>query len=296
METVSSKLLMEHWQLRQEDKKKHPEKYRLKSTGLRSLDAALGGGVEYGNFVIYGGQQKVGKSMLLQHTAKAFGRSRDPFIFFSAEMTNMALATRIVCSVSGVEKDKVRRIEWSDADWKDMQRAADEIAQYPGYWNYGFSTLAQIEKVLNDIEAKENVEITTIFADYFQLMTHPGRKVRSEELELISHGFKRLALQRGRPLLVFVGAQLNRQSIRSNIIDANSFMGTGALERDMDVGVIISNAKDEMGKVLPQYRDLTIVGSRETDVGSCRVRFNGSTSSFSDMDETIQNIDMSFWS
>lgn len=296
MQTVRSNTLMEHWLLQQEDKKKHPEKYRLKSTGLRSLDNALGGGVEYGNFVIYGGRQKIGKSMLLQHTAKTFGRSGEPFAFFSAEMTNMAMATRLVCSVAGLDKNRIRRIEWNEAEWISMQNAAAEISLYPAYWNYGFNTLEHITKTLDRIEKEENVVVRIVFVDYFQLMSHPGRKVRSEELEMLSHGMKQLALNRKMPMIIFAAAQLNRQSIRNQIVDANSFMGTGALERDMDVGVIVNEVKDDMGKILPQYRDLVVVGSRETSIDTCRVRFNGSTASFADVNESLQEVDMNFWS
>lgn len=295
METLTSQLLIEHWKTFQKDREANPELYKLRSTGLRSLDNILGGGVEYGNMVIYGGAQKIGKSTLLQCTAQAFGRRGEPFIYFSGEMTNMAMATRLICAVSGVDKGRVRRIALDDLDWREIVTAEKEIAEYKGWWNYGFSSLKQIEYVLGELEEKAGVDVRTIFVDYIQLMEHPGKRTRAEELEDLSHSFKRMSINRKKPMLVFIAAQLNRQSIRGQIVDANSFLGTGALERDMDVGIIITSAKDDTGRVLDNYRELVVVGSRETAISHCRIRFNGATSALADVDSVGATIDLDYW-
>ena len=295
METINSKTLIEHWNTYQRDRHANPELYKLRSTGLQGLDHILGGGVEYGNMVIYGGAQKIGKSTLLQCTAEAFGRRDEPFLYFSGEMTNTAMATRLVSSVSGVDKGKMRRIELDDIDWRLIDDAETTISKWSGWWNYGFSTIAHVKKILDETEKASGVDIRVLFIDYIQLMEHPGRRTRTEELESLSHAFKRMTIEREKPILVFIAAQLNRQSIRGQIIDANSFLGTGALERDMDVGVIITNAKDEAGRVLENYRELVVVGSRETGVDRCRIRFNGSTSSLADADVIGNKVDLDYW-
>jgi replicative DNA helicase len=295
METVSSKVLIEHWHTYQKDRHANPELYKLRSTGLRGLDHILGGGVEYGNMVIYGGAQKIGKSTLLQCTAEAFGRRGEPFIYFSGEMTNDAMATRLVCSISGVDKGKVRRIQLDDVDWNLVESAEETIAKFQGWWNYGFSNIHQITNILSQTEKEAGVDIRVMFVDYIQLMEHPGKRTRSEEIEALSHAFKRMSVGRGKPMLIFIAAQLNRQSIRGQIVDANAFLGSGALERDMDVGVIITAAKDETGRVLENYRELVVVGSRETGVDRCRIRFNGSTSSLADADVISQAVNLDYW-
>jgi replicative DNA helicase len=287
--------LIEHWKVYQRDRESNPELYKLRSTGLRGLDHILGGGVDYGNMVIYGGAQKIGKSTMLQCTAQAFGKRGEPFIYFSGEMTNMAMATRLVCSVSGVDKNRVRRIALDDLDWKEIDEAEKQIATYKGWWNYGFSTIKQVASIIDQLEKDEGIDIRTVFIDYFQLMEHPIGRQRNESLEDLSHAFKRMTINRNKPMLVFLAAQLNRQSIRGQIVDANSFLGTGALERDMDVGVIITNAKDETGKVLDNYRDLVVVGSRDTAISHCRIRFNGTTATLADMDAVSSPIDLDYW-
>ena len=131
--TLHSPEFISQWRELQTERKKYPEKYRPKSTGIRALNKILGGGVEYGTVVIYGGEQKVGKSVLLAHTAKTFGIAGDAFGFFSLEMTNNAMATRMLCDMSGVEKDRVRRIEWTDSEWDRLDAEASKVEDFEAW-------------------------------------------------------------------------------------------------------------------------------------------------------------------
>lgn len=296
METLDSKTLVSKWIDLQLKRQANPEKYRPRSTGLRALDKVLGGGVEFGNLVIYGGKQKVGKSTMLQHTATHFGRNKDPFAFFSIEMTNNAIATRVLCDMSGVEKDRIRRIEWSETEWDRILTEADTVAKFEAWWSYGVYTLVGIQKVIEDLRKKEGKLVNSIFVDYVQLMDHPGKSVRREELEGISRAFKRMSVELDEPMLVFLAAQVNREAAKSHVVSANQFFGSGAFERDMDIGIIIHEIKDEnTGEVRTDARQLTVVGSRDTGVGSVPIRFNGSTSSIRDMEAEDNEISLNFW-
>lgn len=295
METLHSRDFVKKWRALQEKRKANPHLYRPRSTGVRALDRELGGGVVHGELVIYGGAQKVGKSTLLGHTAKHFGLAEDPFGFFSMEMDNTSLATRLLCDMSGVEKDRIRRIEWTDSDWDRLNAEAKTVEKFESWWSYGFSTVASIKKVLNEIKDETGVFVDTIFVDYIQLMTHPGKTMRQEELSAISHAFKRMSIEFGEPMLIFLAAQVNREAAKNHVINANTFLGTGDIERDMDIGVIIHTIKDDDGEPREDVRQLTIVGSRETGVGSVPVRFNGKTSSIRDMEDVGNEITVDYW-
>lgn len=294
---LSSKELVQRWKDVQNKRKADPEKYRPRSTGIRALDKVLGGGVEFGTVVIYGGAQKVGKSTFLSHTAKTFGLYGDPYAYFSIEMTNEAQATRLLCDMSGVEKDKVRRIEWSDHEWEQLCISADTVENFDAWWAYGVSSVTGIKRELKKINDNLPPEkrVKTIFVDYIQLMSHPGKSLRQEELSAISHAFKRMSVEMDEPLLIFLAAQVNREAAKNHIISANTFLGTGDIERDMDIGIIIHTIKDDDGTVREDVRQLTVVGSRETGVGSVEVRFNGATSSIRDMEDTGDEITVDYW-
>jgi replicative DNA helicase len=297
MQTLDSPTFVEHWLMLQEKRQKFPDLFALRSTGIPSLDLILGGGVEFGQFVVYGGQQKIGKSTLLQHTAQAFGDHGDCFLFLSAEMDNMSIGNRVFSNISGVDKNRIRRGEITVEDWTKLREAGDQIKDWHGWWNYGFATIGDIVGVLKKIKQDTGIFVRTIFVDYFQLMEHPGKGGRVDQLSAISRAFKRMSIEMEEPMLVFVTAQLNRQSIRGHIIDANSFLGTGALERDMDIGVIIHEAKDELsGRVMDNVKQLTVVGSRDTDTGSTYVTFVGATATIRDKPKALAKVNLDHWS
>jgi replicative DNA helicase len=295
VKTLHSKEFISEWRDLQNKRKANPEKYRPRSTGVKALDKILGGGIEYGTVTIYGGAQKVGKSTLLSHTAKTFGYAGDPFGYFSLEMTNTATATRLLCDISGVEKDRIRRIEWTDSEWVQLDASAKTVEDFDAWWTYGASTVAEIKKVLQDVYDSTRIRVNAIFVDYMQLMSHPGKALRQEELGAISRSFKRMSVELGEPMLIILAAQVNREAAKSSIVSANTFLGTGAIERDMDIGIIIHTVNDDEGTVRNDIRQLTVVGSRETDVGSVPVRFNGRTSSIRDMSATGMEITRDFW-
>jgi len=297
MQTLSSPELVEHWLMLQRKRKEHPDLFALRSTGLSGLDHILGGGVEYGQYVIVGGAQKMGKSTLMQHIAvEGFAKRGEPFLFASAEMTNMNTATRLFSSIANIDKGKIRRIALDDQDWLDIEQAAELIKEYQGYWNYGFSKLEDIRAAKQKIWTEKKVRVRAIFIDYVQLMEGSANtNNRVEQLAAISRGFKRMCVEDNEPGILYVASQLKREDIRSHVISANSFLGTGALERDMDIGVIIHEIKEDDGRIVPNARRLTVVGSRDTDVGFCDITFRGETATIRDRIKDKAAQSMAYW-
>ena len=295
METLSSAEFIREWVDLQKKRKDDPERYRPRSTGIRALDKVLGGGVEYGQLIIYGGKQKVGKSTMLQHTAKTFGLNRDPFAFFGIEMDNISMATRVLCDLSGVKKERIKNIDWSNEEWDELMVEAGRVEEFDAWWSYGISTIKGIQQTILKIKNEHDIFIDTIFVDYMQLMSHPGKAIRHEELSAISHAFKRMSIEMEQPMLIFLAAQVNRESAKNHVVSANSFLGTGAIERDMDVGIIMHEVKDDDGTVRDDVRLLTVVGSRDTGLDTVPVRFNGKTASIRDMEVEDNEITLDYW-
>jgi len=136
----------------------------------------------------------------------------------------------------------------------------------------------------------------TIIVDYIQLMEAPeikGKGNRVQELEYISRNLKRKSIEREKPLLVIAATQMNRVSIRGNMIDANSFLGTGSLERDMDVGMIIHPYVNPLDHAeVKNRKTITVVGSRESDIGTTDVYYNGSIAMIQDAEKDPSEIDL----
>lgn len=298
MQILSSPQLAERWLEYQKERHEHPEKFSLKSTGLIELDNIIGGGIELGQLMYIGGAQKSGKTTLLLHIAKEFARQGVPSLWMGAEMTNMQIGTMMFSNLSGIARDQIRMIGLKEADWEKINKAAEEVRGLPLYWCHGFREMADIKKAIEEVQDRESRAIRAIFVDYIQLMEAPDVKGgRVQEIEAISRRMKHLTMPMSNddlPRAVIVAAQLNRESIRASIIDANAFLGSGGIERDMDIGIIVSNIKNdtETGDVKYAKR-VTVVGSRETDTGSCEIYHNGQTALVGNL--ATEAVDLNKW-
>jgi len=272
---ITSDELQRNWIAYQKERHAHPELYGLISTGLADLDEILGGGIEKGQYVLIGGPQKSGKSTLLLCLAKAFGEQDKNILWFGGEMNNMQIGTMLFSNISRINRTKIRAIDLRFEDWSKLEEAARTISRMPIYWNYGFTTIDDIVAGIEYVEATYEITIDAVFADYIQLMESKGA-TRPEQLQTINRSMKRLTLRQGKPLAVIAAAQINRTSIRGRIVDANAFMGSASFEQDMDIGMIITSREDDIsGKDSKNMKDITIVGSRETGVGTISVLHNG---------------------
>ena len=282
--------LTTEWLAYQRLRYQYPEKFALKRTGLKQLDLILEGGIELGQYVLIGGAQKAGKTTMLLKVAKSFGEQGVNSVIFSAEMSNMQLGTMLFSTISGVERSKIRKLGLEIADWGLLETAAGEIGHLSIAFDYGFSSVRDITKIIPEIEAKTQMPVQAVFGDYIHLMEDPdSRGSRQDEIASISRSLKRMALNAKfggvghDPMAVIFAAQLNREAVKGRLIQATSFLGSGQLERDMDIGLIIHEVEDEINKrPIPNIRKITVVGSRETPVGDCEIMYNGATATLSD--------------
>lgn len=280
--TVNSEQLFVDWLTYQKERHAHPELHGLHSTGLGVLDKIIGG-IELGQLVIIGGPQKSGKTTLAARMNLAFLRQDLWTIWFGAEMNNNQMASMVMSSMAGIERKKIRNIQLEERDFTRLESFGKEVKEYHGWWSYGFANIEDINFVLNKIEAQIKPKtIDAIFIDYLQLMEGVGRG-RSEEIEGISRKLKGLTLNRPKPMAVVAVSQLNRASIRGEMLDANAFLGSGSIERDMDIGLIIHDIKDESTRhIKTDAKEIVVVGSRETEVDTCRVAYNGALARITD--------------
>lgn len=294
--TISSKQLAQDWLGLQKHKHENPELYGLKSTSIKSLDKILGGGIEPGQYVVVGGAQKSGKTTLLSCMAESFSKQGLNVLYLSGEMTTIQMANLFFARLARIDRTRIRAVNLDQSDWARLETAASKLEHYNIWWNHGFSSVTDINNIVTEMELLYQVEFDAILIDYIQLMEAPEIKSsgnRTSELEYISRNLKRRTNIGAKPKIIVTAAQLNRASIRGNLYDANSFLGTGSLERDMDAGMIIKSVTDPITGVEDKHsKEIVVVGSRETDIGTCRVFYNGSIAELQDIDDDIEEKDM----
>jgi len=289
IDLLDSKEMSTEWLEKQRLRHERPDLFGLKSTGLVSLDKKLGGGIEKGQLVYVGGKEKSGKTTLLAIMAKAFGMQALNGVMLSAEMTNVQMGNLLFSNIASVERTTIRSIQVTSAQWDLLDKAGKEIEKLSFHWGYGFSSIEDIDAVLLAVEEKTKKPVEVLILDYLQLMEVENKRMpRTQEIEYISRSLKRRSISRGNPMMIIAATQLNRESIRSKLYDAQSFLGSGAIERDMDIGLIVTDVENPLSvnKIADNKKRIIIVGSRETEMSEpLDVYYDGSKAKMADIDQ-----------
>lgn len=259
---TSAKFAVDFYELTK-DQHENPDKYRGWSYGIESLTKALGG-IRRNQFILFGGSQKAGKTTLGLNVAAALGKQGVPFLWVSLEMKHDRTAAALFSNIANIERKRFRDIQLDDGDWESLRHSVAEVSKWPGFWNYGATNVLSIRALWEQIKFERDILPQVVFVDYVQLMEDPDYNgSRSQEVAKISRSMK-LWTNEEDEVTVVAMAQLNRESIRKGLMDANSFLDSGQLERDMDVGIIMERIQDKNTKQYhPNKRMLKIVGARE---------------------------------
>ena len=211
------------------------------STGLRSLDAVLGG-LQAADLCILAGRPGMGKSSLLLTVALAAILDGRPAIFFSLEMTKDQLLHRIGTDIDFMAHPlSPLSYSWfrnGTARLEQVGRLAEALRQIPDILEIrdgGDLSIQEIASMAKNFAARHS-KMGVVVIDYLQKINagdrYRGNKV--QEITEISGAAKALAKRLAWP--VVAGAQLSRavegrQEPRPALSDLRE---SGAIEQDAD--------------------------------------------------------------
>lgn len=202
-------------------------------TGLHGLDAVLRG-LGPSDYMLIGGATSMGKTALAVEIASNVATAGGKVAFWSLEMTQEQLATRMASAKSGVPYSETRDASnLSEASFRRWAKAAEEIGKAP---------MRIIPKHIRDISAGEaamrrvkremgGLDLGVI--DYSQLVRANGRDMR-ERMTEVSIRSKMLAGILECPVIGLVQLDRNlgeRDDPRPNLSDIKE---SGQFENDAD--------------------------------------------------------------
>jgi replicative DNA helicase len=185
--------------------------------GFRDIDDYTAG-LQPGNFVIVAARPAMGKtSMALTMAAAAAKEERRPIAFFSLEMTNMELVTRLLCAEARINAQNLRRGAIKDHEWEKISEAMGALSQVPIHIDdSGALTVSEIRSRCRRLQSGDG--LAAVFIDYLQLV-QPGMSKRganrNEELSEICRTLKATAKDLQIPI-VAPKARPNRTSPSSS--------------------------------------------------------------------------------
>ncbi len=271
-------------------------------TGLKNLDKKLKG-LRPAEMIVLAARPSQGKTSLAMNIAEcvALGRDMDGNKFegehdrphavgvFSVEMSQGALAQRMLCGVSGVAGWQL------DAGLVNQNKIMYQLSQ-------GAATLSKAPIFVDDtggidvmemrararrMKKKHNIELIVI--DYLQLMNHRefARQGRQIETAQISANVKAMAKELNIPVIVL--SQLSRNSEqhgnKTGKPKLSDLRDSGAIEQDADVVLLLRRpckypGDEECGDELLAIVD--VAKQRNGPTGEIRLNFDGGLTRFFD--------------
>lgn len=227
-------------------------------SGVRGLDAILGGGLRGGQLCVVAGRPSGGKSAFMQQWAQNCAESGKPVFFVSAEMADSELAGRAIESV-GQERWLRMPIRFSEAT--SIATAAAELRL-----------------------AVRRYGVQLVCADYLQILQAEVRgrnSAREQEVAAVSRGLKRMAIETRLPILV--GAQLNREAEKRDRPGLADLRESGAIEQDADIVLMLKGGDDDGSGV--REVELTVAKNRNGPRGLVRLNFDTKRYTFEEQRE-----------
>jgi replicative DNA helicase len=234
------------------------------STGLRDLDAKLGG-LHASDLIILAGRPGMGKTSLA--TCIAFGAARalatearaaepgraPPAVaFFSLEMSAEQLATRLLAEEARVSSDRIRRGEIAEREFQRFAACQREIASLPLMIDDTPAlTISALRTRCRRLKRTHGLGLVVV--DYLQLLRPaPGTRPENRVLEIsqITQGLKAIAKELAVPVLAL--SQLSRavESREDKRPQLSDLRESGTIEQDADVVMFL-------------YRDEYYLAARE---------------------------------
>ncbi|MEQ8434415.1 MAG: replicative DNA helicase [Oceanicaulis sp.] len=290
------------------------------SSGLKSLDAKLGG-MHRSDLIILAGRPSMGKTSLATNIAFSVAqaykaeessdghrKTTDGGIvaFFSLEMSQEQLATRLIADYSGISSYHIRQGKIDAAQFEDIRDAVSEINTIPLYIDdTGGLSIGAMTARARRLKRQRGLDMVVV--DYLQLLTGSGKTdSRVQEISEITQALKSLAKELNVPVIAL--SQLSRQveNRDDKKPQLSDLRESGSIEQDADVVMFVYREsyylerlepkegteehlkwEDEMREIRNQA-DVIIGKQRHGPIGSVKVAFDPERTKFSDLELSYQ--------
>lgn len=289
------------------------------TTGLRDMDKRLGG-LQPSDLLILAARPGMGKTSLAvniaYNAAAAFARSGGEeggrVGVISLEMAADQLATRLLCDLSEVPFDRLRRGDFSAEEFRNMADAAAKLAQIPLHIDdTPAQSITAVRTRARRMKRKHGLEM--LIVDYLQLLTGTGSKQsenRVLEVSEITRGLKAIAKELQIPVIAL--SQLSRgvESREDKRPQLSDLRESGSIEQDADVVMFIyrqdyytakeepvKRAEEDDAKYQQRYEnwqsalaecsnisEVIISKQRHGPTGTVKLFFDGQFTRFRDLD------------
>ncbi|MDO5075090.1 MAG: replicative DNA helicase [Bacteroidales bacterium] len=261
-------------------------------------------GWQNSDLVIMAARPAMGKTAFALSMAKNIAVDQDiPVAFFSLEMANVQLMTRVISNTCEISSEKLKNGQLEPYEWSQLDSKIKELYGKPLYLD-DTPSLSVFELRTKARRLVREHGVRLIMIDYLQLMNASGMSFgsRQEEVSTISRSLKGLAKELNIPILAL--SQLNRgtenrvgttpgttnEAKRPQLSDLRE---SGAIEQDADMVLFIHRPeyyrifKDDNGNDLRGKAEIIIAKHRNGAVGDVLLTFKGQYTRFENPDDSL---------
>lgn len=239
------------------------------STGWKTVDEKLYGGLNKGEITIFAGQSGAGKSLFLQNLAVNWALAGLNVVYLSLELSEKLCAMRIDAMHTGYEtREVMRNIDDTHMKVRASQQksgGALRIKQLPNG-----CTSNDIRAFIKEYEIQsEGRRVDAILVDYLDLMMPMSKKISAENLfvkdKYVTEELRNLAVELD--TVTVSASQLNRGSYEEIEFDPSHIAGGISKVNTADnvIGIFTSIAMKDSGRYQIQFmktRSSSGVGSK----------------------------------
>ncbi len=208
-------------------------------TPFPTLNYYLNGGFGPGELIFLGARPGVGKTALgLECAKKAAQQQTGAVVVISREMTNLALARRLVAQDARIRASALKRSTLNSQEAWSLKQALTRLRGLPLFFTDEVVSLTEITTLVTAMATE--APLSLIVVDYLQLIRAPREvKERRHQVEAVSQGLKTLALQYQVPLLCLSSLSRPSSDDRAKPPTLASLRESGELEHDADVILLL---------------------------------------------------------
>lgn len=238
------------------------------STGWKSVDYKLFGGLNRGELTIFAGQSGAGKSLFLQNLAVNWALAGFNVVYLSLELSEKLCSQRIDAMITGYETQEVMRnidaVHVKIRETHQKSRGSLRIKQMANG-----CTTNDIRAFIKEYEIHCGKKVDAILVDYLDLMSPMSKKISAENLfvkdKYVTEELRNLAVELD--IVTVSASQLNRGSYEEIEFDPSHIAGGISKVNTADnvIGIFTSAAMKESGRYQIQFmktRSSSGVGSK----------------------------------
>ncbi len=257
-------------------------------TGFSKIDE-ITSGLNRSDLVLIGARPAMGKTSFALNIARNVAMTGKKVIFFSLEMSNEQLASRILSTEARVESTKFRSGDITSDEWVRLAEATDRLTRCNLYFDDTASIT--VPEIKSKIKRAKDVEC--IIIDYLGLMQSAEKKEnRVQEVTALTRSLKMLAKDMKIPVVVC--AQLSRGPEKngksSNRPMLSDLRDSGSIEQDADIVMLLyregyyKGSAQYVGEIDMTKADLDIAKNRHGTTERVQLHWDSQYTLFSTLE------------